>query len=76
MINNTFNYYEKYLKYKNKYYLLKNKLELNNKLEIKDNIDIKFGGLVDKNIVLSKIKSIGFEFETNKMSPFVKTIDF
>jgi hypothetical protein len=49
------NYKDKYLKYKNKYNLLK----------------IKIGGMIENNDILTKIKSIGFEFETNKMSPFI-----
>ena len=48
---------QKYLKYKKKYFQLKN----------------QYGGLIERNPILEKIMSIGFEFETQQMSPFIKS---
>ena len=51
------------LKYKNKYEKYKNKY-----LILKQN-----GGLIERNPILNKIISIGFEFETADISSFVES---
>lgn len=69
-------YFDKYLKYKTKYVELK-KLSNQFKINKKDNYFLNMsGGLISSNEILKKIKSIGFEFETDKMSPFTKIIDY